>query len=107
MAQIEPRLLPSIQTPYECSCTGILNLWGAIETASQHNQGSVLFTFGALVMNLHFQTMVELKGGAQVVVLYGEPDAGKTTIGNVAMSILGIEACRLRGLRQEYFITLH
>ena len=79
MAKIEPRLLPSIQTSYKCSCTGILNLWGAIETASQHNQGSALFTFGAVVMNLHFQTMVELKGGAQVVVLYGEADVGKTT----------------------------
>ena len=106
MAQIKQRLLPSIQTSYECSCTGILNLWGAIETASQHNQGSALFTFGAVVMNLHFQTLVELKGGAPVVVLYGEPDVGKTTIGNVAMSILGIEACRFRGLRQEYFIRL-
>ena len=106
MAQIKQRLLPSIQTSYECSCTGILNLWGAIETASQHNQGSALFTFGAVVMNLHFQTLVELKGGAPVVVLYGEPDAGKTTIGNVAMSILSIEACRFRGLRQEYFIRL-
>jgi len=43
-------------------------------------------------MNLHFQTLVKLKGGAPVVVLYGEPDVGKTTIGNVAMSILEIEA---------------
>jgi len=92
MAQIEPRLLPTIQTPYECSCTGILNLWGAIETASQHNQGSELFTFGAVVMNFHFQTLAKLKGGAPVVVLYGELDVGKTTIGNVAMSILKIEA---------------
>ena len=106
MAQIKQRLLPSIQTSYECSCTGILNLWGAIETTSQHNQGSALFTFGAVVMNLHFQTLVELKGGAPGVVLYGEPDVGKTTIRNVAMSILGIEACRFRGLRREYFIHL-
>ena len=69
--------------------------------------GSALFTFGAVVMNFHFQTLVELKGGVPVVVLYREPDVGKTTIGNVAMSTLGIEACRLRGLHQEYFITLH
>lgn len=44
-------------------------------------------------MNLHFQSLVDLKGGAPVMVLYGEPDVGKTTIANVAMSLLGIEAC--------------
>lgn len=106
VTQIEPRLMPSIQTPYVRSCTGILNLWGAIETAAQHNRGSALFTFGAVAMNLHFQTLVELKGGAPVVVLYGEPDVGKTTIANAAMSVLGIEACSFRGMRREYFIHL-
>lgn len=57
-------------------------------------------------MNLHFQTLVELKGGAPVVVLYGEPDVGKTTIANAAMSILGIEACTFRGTRREFFLHL-
>ena len=57
-------------------------------------------------MNLHFQTIVELKGGAPIVVLYGEPDVGKTTIANAAMSILGIEACTFRGMTREYFMHL-
>lgn len=57
-------------------------------------------------MNLHFQTLVELKGGAPVVILYGEPDVGKTTIANAAMSPLGIEACTFRGTRREYFVHL-
>ena len=57
-------------------------------------------------MNLHFQSPVDLKGGAPVVVLYGEQDVGKTTIANAAMSVLGIEACTFRGTRREYFIHL-
>ena len=57
-------------------------------------------------MNLHFQSIVELKGGAPVVVLYGEPDVGKTTIANAAMSSLGIEACSFRGTRREFFVHL-
>ena len=57
-------------------------------------------------MNLHFQSLVDLKGGAPVVVLHGEPDMGKTTIANAAMSVLGIEACTFRGTRREYFIHL-
>ena len=39
-----------------------------------------------------------------VLVLYGEPDVGKTTIANAAMSVLGTEACTFRGTRREYFI---
>ena len=50
--------------------------------------------------------MVELKGGAPVVVLYGEPDVGKTTIANAAMSVAGIEACSFRGMRREFFVHL-
>ena len=57
-------------------------------------------------MNLHFQSLVDLKEGAPVVVLCGEPDVGKTTIANAAMSVLGIEACTFRGTRREYFIHL-
>ena len=57
-------------------------------------------------MNMHFQTLVELKGGAPVVVLYGEPDVGKTIVSNAAMSVLGIEACNFRGLRREFFVHL-
>ena len=37
-----------------------------------------LFTLGAVAMNMHFQTLVELKGGAPVVVLYEEPDVGES-----------------------------
>ena len=61
---------------------------------------------GAVAMNMHFQTFVELKDGAPVVVLYGEPDVGKTTIANAAMSVSGIEACSVRGLRCEFFVHL-
>ena len=57
-------------------------------------------------MNLHFQTIVQLKGGAPVVVLYGEADVGKTTIANAAMSCLGIEACTFRGTGREFIIHL-
>ena len=39
-------------------------------------------------------------------MLYGEPDVGKTTIANAAMSVLGIEACTFRGTKREYFIHL-
>lgn len=77
-----------------------------METCSQHNSASGLLTFGAVAMNMHFQTLVELKGGAPIVVLYGEPDVGKTTIANAAMSPLGIEACSFRGMRREYFVHL-
>ena len=80
--KIEPRLIPVISTPYGRSLQSLINLWEA--ECSQHNSGSALFTFGAVAMNMHFQTLVELKGGAPVVVLYGEPDVGKTTIVNAA-----------------------
>ena len=106
VAQIERRLLPVIPTPYNPSPDGLVNLWRAIEVATQHNAPAALFTFGAVAMNMHFQTLVELKGGAPVVVLYGEPDVGKTTVSNAAMSVLGIEACSFRGLRREFFIHL-
>lgn len=81
-------------------------VWRAIEICSQHNSGATLFTFGAVAMNMHFQTLVELKGGAPVVVLYGEPDVGKTTIANAAMSAIGVEECSFRGMRREYFVHL-
>ena len=106
ITQIEPRLLPVIPTPYRRSDRGLINLWEAVEIASQHNAPAALFTFGAVAMNMHFQTLVELKGGAPVVVLYGEPDVGKTTVSNAAMSVLGIEACSFRGLRREFFVHL-
>jgi len=41
-----------------------------------------------------------------VVVLYGEPDIGKTTIANADMNVLGIEACSFREMWQEFFIHL-
>ena len=34
------------------------------------------------------------------MVVYGEPDVGKTTIANAAMSVLGIEACAFRGTKR-------
>lgn len=73
---------------------------------SQHNSYAALFTFGAVVMNFHFQTVVEMKGGAPIIILYGEPDVGKTTIANAAMSVIGIEACSFRGIRREFFVHL-
>ena len=103
---IEPRLIPTITTPFRHSLQPLINLWEAVEECSQHNSSSALFTFGAVAMNAHFQTLVELKGGAPVVVLYGEPDVGKTTIANAAMSVLGIEACSFLGMRREFFVHL-
>jgi len=104
--RIEPRLIPVISTPFRSSKRPLKRLWRAVETCAQHNGTSALFTFGAVAMNLHFQSLVELKGGAPVVVLYGEPDVGKTTIANAAMSVLGIEACSFRVMRREYFVHL-
>jgi len=101
--QLEPRLLPILSSPFIPSNDGLINLWNAIEICAQHNSDAALFTFGAVAMNLHFQTLVDLKGGSPVVVLYGEPDVGKTTIANAAMSVLGIESCTFRGMRREYF----
>lgn len=104
--RIEPRLIPAISTPFRPSKRPLKRLWRALETCAQHNSASALFTFGAVAMNLHFQSLVELKGGAPVVVLYEEPDVGKTTIANAAMSVLGIEACSFRGMRREFFVHL-
>lgn len=103
---IEPILIPDIWHPYEHSLTPLVRLWNAVKICSQHNDGAAIFTFGAIAMNLHFQTIVELKGGAPIVVLYGQPDVGKTTIANAAMSVLGIESCSFRGMRREYFVHL-
>ena len=49
---------------------------------------------------------MEYKRGAPIVVLYGEPDTGKTSVANAAMSCLGVEACMFRGLCREYFLHL-
>jgi hypothetical protein len=103
---IEARLIPVIAMPYHCILQPLINLWNAIEICSQHNSGAALLTFGAVAMNMHFQTLVELKGGAPIVVLYGEPDVGKTTIANAALSVIGMEACSFRGMRREYFVHL-
>ena len=95
-----------INTPYRRSLQPLINLWDALNECAQHSRGSALFTLGAVAMNMHFQTLVELKGGAPVVVLYGEPDVGKTTLANAAMSVAGIEACSFRGMRREFFVYL-
>ena len=94
---------PSYITPFWPTKWPLKRLWRTLETCTQHNSVSALFTFRALAMNLHFQSLVELKGGAPVVMLYGEPDVGKTTIANAAMSLLGIEACSFRGMQQESY----
>ena len=80
-------------------------MWNAVEICPQHNSDAALLTFGVVVMYLYFQKLADLKG-VPVVVLYGEPDVGKTTIANAARSVLGIEACAFRGTRREYFIYL-
>ena len=103
---IEPRLLPVIATPFTPSLKALQNLWIALKSCAQHNKDPALFTLGAVAMNIHFQTLVELKGGAPVVVLYGEPDVGKTTIANAAISVAGIEACSFKGMRGEFFVHL-
>ena len=56
-------------------------------------------------MNLHFHTLVEVKGGAPVVVLFGEPDDGKTTTTNAAMNVMGIEACSFRGMQRVHLVS--
>ena len=89
--------MPCITAQFRRSLQPLKNLWSAVETRSKHNSMSAMFTFGAVAMNLHFQTLVDLKGEAPVVVIYGVPDIGKTTIANAAMSILGIETCSFRG----------
>lgn len=94
-----------IPTPFTPSLKALRDLWLTLKCCAQHNKDPTLFTLGAVAMNIHFQTLVELKGGAPVVVLYGEPDVGKTTIANAAMSIAGIEACSFRGMRREFLFT--
>ena len=105
-SNIEKRLIPAVVQPYRRSKTALVNLWDCIQTVTQHNAKAALFTFGSVAMNLHFQTIVEYKGGAPIVVLYGEPDTGKTSVANAAMSCLGVEACMFRGLCREYFLHL-
>jgi len=56
---IEPRLLPLINTPFVSSKDPLINLWKAIEICSQHNSDAALFTFGAVAMNMHFQTLID------------------------------------------------
>ncbi len=48
---------------------------------------------------------MKMEGRAPIVVLYGEPDVGKTKIAN-AISVLGIEACSFRGMHREFFVYL-
>ena len=100
---IEPRLLPVNPIPFSPSLEALQDLWHALKCCAQHSKNSAL---GAVAMNMHFQTLVELKGGAPVIVLYGKPDVGKTTIANAAMSVAGIEACSFRGMRREFFVHL-
>ena len=40
----------------------LTSLWNAVEICSQHNSDAALFTFGTVAMNLHFQSLVDLKG---------------------------------------------
>ena len=104
--KIEPHLIPCTVAPYQRSLRPLVDLWRDVEVISQHNSAATLLTSGAIAMNLHFQALVELKGGAPVVVLYGEPDVEKKTIANAAMIALVIEACSYKGMRQEYFVHL-
>lgn len=62
--QIEAKLLPAIILPFQSSIQPLIDLWKAVEICSRHNSGVALFTFGAVAMNMHFQILVELKGGA-------------------------------------------
>lgn len=62
-----------MKSPYIPSPDGLTKLWNAVEICAQHNNDVALFTVGAVAMNMHFQTLVDLKGGSPVVVLYGEP----------------------------------
>ena len=61
--QIEPHLQPILNSPYIPSKDGLVNLWNAVEICAQHNSNAALFTFGAVAMNMHFQTLIDLKGG--------------------------------------------
>ena len=57
-------------------------------------------------MNMHFKVCNETKGNTPVVVLYGEPDVGKTMVAKAALSVLGIEACIFNGVRRDFLIHL-
>ena len=59
---VEPLLLPVINMPFQPSLQGLTLLWNVVETCSQHNSNAALLTFGAVAMNLYFQTLVDLKG---------------------------------------------
>ena len=59
---IEPRLLPVINSPFHLSLQGFTSLWNAVEIRSQHNSDAAFFTFGAIAMNVHFHSLVDLKG---------------------------------------------
>ena len=67
--KIEPRLIPAITMVYRRSVQPPLNLWDAVSECARHNRGLALLSFGAIPMNMHFQTLVELKGGTPIVVL--------------------------------------
>lgn len=60
--EIEPCLQPILNSPYIPLQGGLVNLWYAIEIYAQYNSDATLFTFGAVAMNIHFQTLVNLKG---------------------------------------------
>ena len=62
--KIDPHLIPCTVAPYQCSLRPLVDLWRDVEVISQHNSAATLLTSGAIAMNLHFQALVELKGGA-------------------------------------------
>ena len=97
---------PVVYTPFSPSLQTLVDLFQAIEICTQHNRDCALLTFGAVAMNSHHQTIVEEKGGAPIVVLYGQPDTCKTLTTAAVLSILGIEKCIYRGTRREYFVHL-
>ena len=104
---VEPLLLPVINLPFRTSLQGLTLLWNPVEICSQHNS---MLRFLLLEYSSSNEFVLSdtcrLKGGAPVMVLYGEPDVGKTTIAYAAISVLGIEACTFRGTKREYFIHL-
>ena len=67
--KIEPHLIPCTVAPYQRSLRLLVELWRAVEVISLNISATNLLTFGAIVMNLYFQELVELKGGAPAIVL--------------------------------------
>ena len=61
----------TIDSDDQCSVQPLINTWDALKVYNQHN-GSALFTLGAVSINMNLQTLVELKNGAPIVVLYGD-----------------------------------